>query len=59
MPTADVAAELNLTIKGVCRCVERGEIEPVFRAPGLRGAMFFRKVDVARLARQRAKAKAS
>ncbi len=59
LPTAVVAQTLAMSPSSVHRLVETGELVPVFRAPGIRGAMFFRRTDVAKLAKARQKAKVS
>lgn len=59
MPTPDLitAAEVariyGCHVRTVHRLVERGDLEPAMKAPGLRGALFFRRNDVLALAASR------
>lgn len=46
LTTSDVAKILGNTPRDVSRAVRRGDIEPRFKAPGLRGAMFFDPSEV-------------
>lgn len=46
LTTAQVAEMAGVHGSVVSRAVERGELEPCFRAPGTRGAMWFRRDDV-------------
>ncbi len=51
--SADVAALLGVSVRTVSRMVARGDLVPVVKAPGLRGALLFDPAHVARLARER------
>lgn len=51
---AEVARIYGCHVRTVHRLVERGDLEPAMKAPGLRGALFFRRNDVLRLAAERA-----
>lgn len=57
-PTVEAARILDVHTATVHRLVERGDLVPAVKAPGIRGAMMFRPADVERLARARAKAAA-
>lgn len=46
LTTSDVAKILGNTPREISRAVRRGDIEPHFKAPGLRGAMFFDPAEV-------------
>lgn len=46
IPTAEVARIYGCSVKAVHRLVAAGKITPAFRAPGLRGALLFRRTDV-------------
>lgn len=50
IPTAEVAAILGKEVRTVHRMVERRELTPAVKTPGLRGAYLFRREDVERLA---------
>jgi excisionase family DNA binding protein len=52
--TAEVARIYGCHVRTVHRLVERGQLEPAIKAPGLRGTLFFRRDDVLRLAAERA-----
>ena len=54
MPTSEVAAQLGIDVRTVHRKVASGEIVPLFKAPGLRGAYMFDPADVEALIAQRA-----
>lgn len=58
IPTATVARTLGVGTSTVHRLAEAGELKIAERAPGIRGAMLFRRSDVERLAARRAKAAA-
>lgn len=47
LPTAEVARLLGRDVRTVHRLVARGDLTPAFKGPGLRGALFFRRSDVA------------
>jgi len=49
--SADAAKFCGITVAKFHRRIARGEIAPVLRAPGEKGAMFFRPRDVTRLAK--------
>lgn len=51
--TAEVAATLKTDRKGVRRLVERGDLVPVRKLPGLTGAYLFDPVAVEALAAER------
>lgn len=42
----EVAEKIGRTPRDVSRLVKSGELLPAFRAPGLRGAMFFTHAEV-------------
>lgn len=46
LPTAEVARIYGCDVRTVHRMVARGLLTPAVRAPGLRGALFFRRSDV-------------
>lgn len=46
LTTSDVAKILGSSPRYVSRVVRRGDLEPRFKAPGLRGAMFFDPAEV-------------
>lgn len=54
MPTAEVAAALRISTRQVARLVESGAIEPIVRAPGVRGAFLFDAADVKAFVESRA-----
>lgn len=54
--TKEAAHLLGVTVRTVARYVDAGDLEPVVKVDGLRGARFFYRRDVQRLATQRAKA---
>lgn len=56
IPTRDVCEILDITPSGVSRIVARGALTPAAKAPGNRGAFFFSRTDVERLAAARAAA---
>jgi excisionase family DNA binding protein len=56
--TAYAAKALGVHTATIRRMVERGELTPALKAPGLRGAYLFDPADIIRLASQRAKAAA-
>ena len=55
-PTAEVAERLGVSIKTAHRLVARGDLVPVAKIPGIRGAFFFRRSDVEALAAKLGKA---
>lgn len=54
LTTAEVASIYGCHVRTVHRLVERGDLSPAIKAPGLRGSLFFRREDVLRLAAERA-----
>jgi excisionase family DNA binding protein len=46
IPTSEVARLRNVDVRTVHRWVTRGELTPAVKAPGLRGALLFRREDV-------------
>lgn len=46
VPTSEVARIYGCSVKAVHRLVAAGKLEPAFRAPGIRGALMFRRADV-------------
>lgn len=56
LPTVAVAQALDCSVDTVHRLVRTGDLVPAFKAPGIRGAMFFRPADVRRLVKQRGRA---
>lgn len=52
MPTSEVAETLGCTVKTIARWVSDGRLTPAAKAPGVRGAMFFRRSDVEDFARK-------
>jgi hypothetical protein len=46
LTTADVAAQAGVHVSTVTRAVALGELEPAFRAPGQKGAMWFEPAAV-------------
>lgn len=56
LPTSQVAARLGLHVRSVHRMVERGEIAPATKVPGLRGPLLFTEDEVARVERRRTEA---
>lgn len=46
LTTSDVAAQAGVHVSTVTRAVALGELEPAFRAPGQKGAMWFEPTDV-------------
>ena len=55
-PTSEAARILGVSLKTVYRMAESGELQEVAKSPGIRGARFFLREDVERLARARAAA---
>ncbi|MCQ4120418.1 helix-turn-helix domain-containing protein [Rhodococcus tibetensis] len=51
--SADVARELRVSRKTVTRLVESGDLTPVVRGPGLRGAFLFDPADIEALVAER------
>lgn len=58
LSTQDVADLLGVTPSTISRRVATGELTPAMKAPGIRGAMFFRRADVETLGAE-SEAKAS
>lgn len=56
IPSAEVCADLGIDRSTLSRWVASGRITPAVKAPGIRGAMFFRPEDVAELAQAEAEA---
>lgn len=54
VPTAEAARVLGVSVWSIRRLIERGELEPTAKLPGLRGAYLFDRADVDRLAAERA-----
>jgi hypothetical protein len=54
--TAETARRLEVSTSTVHNLVGSGDLTPIAKIDGIRGAMFFRPADVAKLARSRAKA---
>lgn len=50
--TSQVAEVLGVGASTVSRMVTAGRLEPAYRAPGIRGAFFFRRADVDALVRE-------
>lgn len=50
LTTAEAAERLGTSTRSIHRMVEDGRLEPAFKAPGVRGAMFFNPADVDELA---------
>lgn len=50
IPTAEVARIYGCDVRTVHRLVKRGRLTPALKAPGLRGALLFRRSDVLALA---------
>ena len=50
IPTAEVARIYGCDVRTVHRLVARGRLTPAIKAPGLRGALLFRRADVLALA---------
>jgi hypothetical protein len=46
IPAAEVARIYGCHVRTVHRLVAAGKLEPAFRAPGIRGALMFRRADV-------------
>jgi hypothetical protein len=53
LTTTEAARRAGMNVQKFHRAVADHGIEPVFRAPGLRGAMFWAPEDVDRLREQR------
>lgn len=56
IPTAEACRILDRDRSVLSRWVTAGRIKPALRAPGLRGAMMFRRVEVEALAAELAEA---
>lgn len=52
LPTKDVAERLHVPLSTFHGWVDAGRITPALKAPGLRGALFFRPADVDKLAHE-------
>lgn len=50
IPTSEVARIYGCDVRTVHRLVQRGRLTPAIKAPGLRGALLFRRSDVLALA---------
>jgi hypothetical protein len=50
IPTATLAKEWGVNVRTIHRMVLRGDLVPYVRVPGTRGAMLFRREDVAKAA---------
>lgn len=50
LTAAEVATIYGCHVRTVHRLVQRGDLTPAIKAPGLRGALFFRRADVLALA---------
>jgi len=46
IPTAEVAALLGVSTKTISRWAVDGRLTPVFKAPGLRGALLFDRAQI-------------
>lgn len=55
IPTRDVAKRLQISVPSVTRLVRDGALEPVAKAPGVRGAYLFDPADVDALLSERAR----
>lgn len=53
--TSDAAKRLGVTSRHVARLVSTGKLDPVVKAPGIRGAYFFDREDIEALAKGGAK----
>lgn len=51
--SAEACELLGIDRSTLTRWVASGRLTPAFKAPGLRGAYFFHRADVERLARER------
>jgi len=51
--TRDVAAVLGVSTREVARRVERGDLEPAAKLPGIRGAYLFHRAPIEALATER------
>lgn len=56
VPSREAAKIAKVSLSTWHRIVERQEVRPAMKAPGLRGAFMFRRADVERFARKRAAA---
>lgn len=56
LPTSEVASVLSCDVRTVHRLVARGDLTPVIKLPGIRGALLFARTDVEALAERRAAA---
>lgn len=54
MAAADAATRLGVSRRTILRLVDSGQLVPVMKAPGLRGAYLFTEDEVARFEQQRA-----
>ncbi len=52
IPTAEVAALLGVSTKTISRWAADGRLTPVFKAPGLRGALLFDRQTVDNYAKE-------
>lgn len=51
IPTKQAAKALGISVSELCQRVKSGEIEAAYRAPGVRGAMYFDREAIASLVR--------
>jgi len=54
LTTAEVARRLGVTPSAVSLMVKRGDLRPMVKMPGKRGAFLFAETDIQALERQRA-----
>ena len=52
IPTAEAADILGRDVATIARWVRNGQLTPAVKAPGLRGARFFRRSDIEDFARK-------
>ena len=50
LSVADAASQCGRSVSGIHKLIDAGRLTPKFRAPGIRGALFFSAGDVTRLA---------
>lgn len=56
LPTSEVARRYGVHVRTVHRMVERGELTPHTKVPGLRGPLLFAEDEVVRVERTRSAA---
>lgn len=54
LTAAEVARIYGVHVRTVHRMVAKGDLSPAIKAPGIRGALFFRRSDVLAAAARRA-----